>query len=98
MYTKDRILEKVVDHRDQLRQFGVRDIGLFGSLAKDQSSLTSDIDILVDFEHSQETYENFIAVCDYLKRLFEGQKVDIVTKGGLSRHIGSHILDNVIYV
>jgi predicted nucleotidyltransferase len=98
MYTKDQILDKLVDHRDQLRQFGVRNIGLFGSVAKDHSSLKSDIDILIDFDQSQETYDNFIAVCDYLEQLFEGQKVDVVTKGGLSRHIGSYILDNVIYV
>jgi hypothetical protein len=98
MYRKESILKTLAEHKEQLRNFGVSDIGLFGSFVIEQNSLESDIDLLIDFESSKETYDNFIAVCDYLEQLFKGQKVDIVTKGGLSSHIESFILSNVIYV
>ena len=41
---------------------------------------------------------HFISVCDLLDALFEGERVEVVTKGGLSPYIGSHILNDAIYV
>lgn len=39
-----------------------------------------------------------MAVYDYFERTFQNQKIDIVTKNGLSPHIGPHILNEVLYV
>ena len=42
------------------------------------------LDILIDFEPDKENYDNFMAVYDKVERLFKNEKVEIVTKNGLS--------------
>jgi len=39
-----------------------------------------------------------MSVCDYLEQLFKNEKIEIVTKNGLSPYIGPHILKEVVYV
>ena len=81
-----------------MAQFGIRDIGLFGSYVRGEQSKNSDIDILLDFEPDEETYDNYMAVYDLLEHLFKNEKVEIVTKNGLSPYIGTKILNEILYV
>ena len=81
-----------------MAQFGIRDIGLFGSYVRGEQSKNSDIDILLDFEPDKETYDNYMAVYDLLEQLFKNEKVEIVTKNGLSPYIGTKILNEILYV
>jgi predicted nucleotidyltransferase len=39
-----------------------------------------------------------MAVCDLFEDLFKNEKVEVVTKNGLSKHIGPKILKEVLYV
>jgi hypothetical protein len=39
-----------------------------------------------------------MAVYDLIEAIFTNEKVEIVTKNGLSKYIGSHILNEVEYV
>ena len=66
---------------------------------KESKSILVDeyIDILVDFVSENESFDNFMFVCDYLENLFNGEKVEVVTKNGLSPYIGPRILEEVIY-
>ena len=84
-------------HKLNLKRFGVNRIGLFGSYARNEQSDKSDIDILVDFVPEEETFDNFMALYDYLEKLFKNQKVEVVTTNGLSPHIGKSILKEVVY-
>jgi uncharacterized protein len=45
-----------------------------------------------------ENYDNYMAVYDLIEHLFKSDKVEIVTKNGLSPYIGPKILNEVIYV
>ena len=48
---RDEVLKILADHRDELRQqFGVKSLALFGSVARDEATETSDVDLLVEFE------------------------------------------------
>jgi predicted nucleotidyltransferase len=47
----------------------VRRIGLFGSYARGEQRADSGIDLLVDFEADQKTYDNFIDLVFLLRRL-----------------------------
>jgi len=58
----------------------------------------SDIDILVDFYSEQETFDNLMAIYGILEETFKNYKIEIVTKNGLSKYIGSHILKETEYV
>jgi predicted nucleotidyltransferase len=45
-----------------LSKLGICAVGLFGSYLRNEQTPQSDIDVLVDFEPEQETFENFMAV------------------------------------
>ncbi len=92
------VMQKLSDAKEHLRQYGVSTVGLFGSTVRGENGQDSDIDILIDFSIDQETYVNYLSVCALLEQLFENQQVDIVTRNGLSQHIGPMILKEVEYV
>lgn len=98
MTTKDFIISTIRTHKSELSQFGIKDIGLFGSYAREEQSAKSDIDILIDFEPDKESFDNYMAVYDYFEKLFKNEKIEIVTKNGLSPYIGPSILNEVLYV
>jgi uncharacterized protein len=98
LITKEYILSTLRVNKPDLYRLGIRQIGLFGSYVHDKQSDKSDIDILIDFEPDKENYDNFMAVYDLFEQLFENEKVDIVTKNGLSPYIGPKILNEVEYV
>lgn len=98
MTTREDILEKLQNHKLELSKFGVCTIGLFGSYVRNDQSSTSDIDLLIDFEPEKENFDNYMAVYDIFERMFEYEKIEIVTKNGLSQYIGPEILKSVVYV
>jgi len=97
MTSRDAILSTIRSHKPQLARLGVRQVGLFGSYARNQQTRTSDIDLLLDFEPGQESFDNYMAACDLMEQLFSTAKVEVVTRNGLSPHIGPHILQEVVY-
>jgi hypothetical protein len=98
MITKEQIIDTITSTKPELKSFGIRNIGLFGSYVRGEQTKTSDIDILIDFEPNEENYDNYMAVCDIIENLFLNQRVEIVTKNGLSPYIGPRILKEVFYV
>ena len=71
---------------------------MFGSYLRNEQTPQSDIDVLIDFEPEQETFDNFMAVYDKLEELFQNEVVEVVTRNGLSPYIGPMILKEVEYV
>lgn len=98
MITKEYILNTIQLHKNELIKFGIQDVGLFGSYVREEQTTKSDIDILIDFAPEKESFDNFMAVYNYLENLFQNEKVEIVTKNGLSPYIGPNILKEVMYV
>lgn len=98
MITKEQIIKTITSTKPELQRFGIRNIGLFGSYLRDEQTKTSDIDILIDFEPDKENYDNYMAVYDIIERLFLNERVEIVTKNGLSPYIGPRIVNEVLYV
>jgi predicted nucleotidyltransferase len=98
MTTKNNILNTLKTNKLKLKKFGIRSVGLFGSYIHEEQSSGSDIDLLIDFEPEKENFDNFMAVCDFFEKIFKNEKVEIVTKNGLSPHIGPKILNEVQYV
>jgi hypothetical protein len=98
MTSKEYILSTIESKKDEFSKLGIKDIGLFGSYARGEQSETSDIDILIDFEADKENFDNYMALCEIIENLFKNEKVEIVTKNGLSPYIGPNILNEVVYV
>ncbi len=97
MTTKEYILSEMKQQKMELQNLGIVSIGLFGSYAREDQSKKSDIDILIEFHPEKENFDNYMTVYDMLENLFADEKVEIVTKNGLSPHIGPQILKEVIY-
>lgn len=98
MVSKDYILTVIKKHKPEILKFGVQSVGLFGSYARNEQTRNSDIDLLIDFNPEKENFDNYMALYDYLEMLFQNEKVEVVTKNGLSPHIGPAILKEVLYV
>ena len=91
-YSSQEILEILKNHRVLLKKYKVRKIGLFGSVSRDESVITSDIDLLVDFE--EKSFDNFIDLAFELEDLFN-KKVDLVTEKGISPYILPYIQNDI---
>lgn len=80
--------------RDELsRDYGIEEIGVFGSFVRGEVTDDSDIDILVVFNRRV----GFFKFLEIEERLGEwlGRKVDLVSKAALKPHIGRRILSEV---
>lgn len=97
MTNKIHILNTLKSQKSELSKFGIRKVGLFGSYVRDEQSSESDIDLLIDFEPDKENFDNFMAVYELCEKLFQNEKVEGVTKNGLSPYIGPKILNEVLY-
>ena len=95
--TKAHILLLIQEHQTQLKNLGVRRLGLFGSFVHDQQRGESDVDILVEFAPGRKNFDNFMQVVFFLEELL-GRRVELVTPEALSPHIGPHIMREVEYV
>ncbi|MGB3491601.1 MAG: nucleotidyltransferase family protein [Elainellaceae cyanobacterium] len=95
--TKQELVRRLREHRQDLENYGVRQFGLFGSFQTETAHENSDIDVLVIFEPGKKTFRNFMDLCFFLEDLF-GRSVDVVTPESLSPHFGSKILQEVEYV
>jgi len=95
--TKDGVIGTIRKSTLELKSFGVKSIGLFGSFVRSQSSPDSDVDILVEFDAGKRTYDNFIDTCFLLEDLL-GRRVELVTIDSLSPYIKPYVLKEVEYV
>lgn len=76
--------------------YKVKNIGVFGSVARGDNNQKSDIDILVEFSEPISMFR-FIDLEEHLGEMI-GRKVDLVTKKSLKPAISREILEDVIYV
>lgn len=94
---KDQVLTLLSAHGRELQKLGVRRCGLFGSFLRGQQNNRSDIDLLVEFEPEQKSFDNFMQLAFFLEEMM-GRKVELVTPESLSPYIGPRILREVEYV
>jgi len=95
--TKEHLLALLHEHHHEIRAFGVRRLGLFGSFVRAQQGRDSDVDILVEFELGRKTFDTFMQLAFFLEALF-GRRVELVTPESLSPYIAPHILREMEYV
>lgn len=95
VYSKASLIEQLSSRSSEIKNFGVKQLGIFGSFAKDTNiNSQSDVDFLVEFEKDKKTYDNFIDLSFYLEELL-GRKIELVTRQSLSKYIGPYILKEV---
>jgi predicted nucleotidyltransferase len=92
--TRRQVIEILQAHQDELRQFGVKKISLFGSVARESAESRSDVDMVVEF--SEITYRRFIALKSFLESILS-RRVDLLTpaavQGRLKEEIEKDLVD-----
>ncbi len=95
--TKQLIIDFLKLHRSELKdKFGVVKIGLFGSYARNEATLESDIDIAVEIKSSN-TFRSFFSLLYFLEKGLDN-KIDLGIEDSLKPIAKKTILKDIIYV
>jgi predicted nucleotidyltransferase len=89
-----RILKQ--KNAEMAKQFGVKSLSLFGSVARDTATVASDVDLLVEFDQPV-GYFGLFALQDYLEKLL-GCPVDLGTPDSLKPYIRDRVNGELIRV
>jgi len=76
--------------------YDVKQLSLFGSVARDEARDDSDVDLLVEFEH-QATFDHYMDLKFYLEELLH-QPVDLVTNNALKPRMRTLIEQEILHV
>lgn len=82
--------------RSLVKEFKVKELGIFGSYARGEQKKRSDIDILIAFSRTPGFFD-FLKLEERLGKLLKG-RVDLVMKGSLKPFIGKNVMREVIYI
>lgn len=94
---RDSITRQLAEHKPALaKQFGVTDLALFGSSARDTAGPNSDIDVLVAFD-GPATSKRYFGVLFYLEDHL-ACSVDLVTNTAIREELRPHIEREAIHV
>jgi len=94
---REEVLRILQANRDNLHErFGVRTLSLFGSVARNEATEVSDVDLLVEFDRPV-GYFGLIALQEHLEGLLQC-KVDVGTFHSLKPRLRQRILGECIHV
>lgn len=80
--------------RELANRHGMRDVRVFGSVARGEAGASSDLDLLVDVEPGRSLLD-VIAFWQALEEAL-GSRVDVVTEGGLSPYLRDRIYADAV--
>ena len=89
-------LKLVQAHQAELQTLGVKFLNLFGSVARDEATAQSDVDILVELDDSIGFFE-FFRIKHYLEDLLQCS-VELGTPDALKEHMRQLVLSEAIHV
>jgi len=93
----EEIMEVLAREIDNLRRdYGVKDLSVFGSAARDELSSESDVDIVVDFD-GPATIDRYLDVKEHLEEVLD-RDVDLVTRAALKPRLLDRIKDEMLDV
>jgi len=93
---RQEILELLTRHGDELREYGVESLALFGSVSRQEETAESDIDILVEFSRPVGMLA-FLRLQHRLTEILGGRRVDLVTPKGLRPAWRERILNEAVH-
>ncbi len=95
---KQDVVIKILKQKnaEMAKQFGVKSLLLFGSVARDEATSISEVDLLVEFNRPV-GYFGLFALQDYLEKLL-GCSVDLGTPDSLKPRIRERVMGELIRV
>ena len=98
MYSKQYILTNLENIKYKYVDIGIQIVGVFGSVARDEASEKSDIDILYRTKTGVENlYDKKLLLREELQKLFK-TKVDLANEKYLKSYAKDMIMKDLVYV
>ena len=95
---RDQVIGVLKAHRQELAErFGVKSLGLFGSVVRDEASEASDVDLLVEFDRPISLFD-LSAVRQRLEEILGLARVDLVMRDSIFPELRDIILEEAIDV
>lgn len=95
-FDANTVLQILGNQTHLFEQFHVKSLALFGSVARNEATSTSDLDFLVEFQ-ADLTLNLYMSFKFFLEKLFQ-KSVDLVIQDDLKPVIKDKILNEAIYV
>jgi len=84
-------------HRDTLSEkYGVTEIAVFGSYARNDYKGKSDIDVFVELKPKFKTFDNFMDLKFYLQKI-TSKKIDLVIKNSIRKELKPIIFKEAVH-
>ena len=93
MLNKEIIIKTLRDHQADIRRFGVKRLGLFGSFARGEQKASSDLDFVVELE--AKTFDAYMGLKNFLEELF-GCHVDLVLQDAIKPRLKAQIMQEMV--
>jgi len=91
---KQEALTLLANHQKKLKDFGVKSLMLFGSVARDEAQTGSDVDLLVEFDRPVGLF-TFVCLKRYLEEILESS-VDLGTPDSLKPYLQESVFREAV--
>ncbi len=95
--TREEVESRLTFNRDAILRLGVRRLALFGSVRRNEARVDSDVDVLVEFEAGEKTFDRLLTLGELLEQTLN-RPVELVTAESLSPFLGPYILAEALDV
>jgi len=92
---REDVIRSIREHLPDLDRFDVRSISVFGSVARDEATTESDVDVLVEFGRA--TFDGYMGLKFFLEDLL-GVRVDVATVDSLKPRVRERVLREAVNV
>ncbi len=93
---REKALRILSENREEIEEFGVVRLAIFGSVARDEAGPESDVDVLVELDPGARVgLFEFVRLKMRLEELL-GSPVDLVTKDSLKERLRDEVLEEAI--
>ncbi len=84
-------------HQKELQRLGVRELILFGSVARNEAGPLSDVDLLVEIERPMGLF-GLLRIQHFIEQILGGIEVDLITKGAVLEDLKDDIMEDSVRV
>ena len=94
---KQHILNLLTEVKPYLQEkYKLQEIALFGSYARNEETAESDVDLMV--EENTNSFRDYSAMYHFVASLFEGKKVQMVSKNAIKPKYFERLKADLVYV
>jgi predicted nucleotidyltransferase len=91
------VIDRLRTHTEAIRAFGVTELYLYGSAARNEAGAESDIDLFVDVDYDRFGFVAFMDLREFMRNVF-GRKVDLTTRNALHPDLKADIVRSAVKV